>query len=183
MHKLVAIVGMPGAGKSTATATFEAMRFKKIRFGAVTMEEMQRKELEINEENEAITREALRAEHGMNAYAKLNEPKIKELIKHADVVIDGLYSWQEYLYLKAKFPRLVLLAIYASPHTRYRRLAHREERPLTREESASRDFSEIQNLHKTETIAMADYTVINERTRESLWQEIYFLIKKLEKGI
>ncbi|MBI4439044.1 AAA family ATPase [Candidatus Woesearchaeota archaeon] len=164
MHGLIAIVGMPGAGKSTATEVFEKEGYRKIRFGAVTMDELERRGLDINEENESVVRETLRVEHGMDAYAKLNEPKIRDTLSSSDVVIDGLYSWQEYTYLKPKFPGLVLLAIYASPATRYRRLAFRGERRLSEEQARSRDIAEIENIDKASPIAMADYAIVNEGT-------------------
>ncbi|MBI3033932.1 AAA family ATPase [Candidatus Woesearchaeota archaeon] len=179
MHNIIAIVGMPGAGKSTAAESFVREGWAKVRFGDVTMDELKSRDIPVCEENESVIRETLRLELGMDAYAKLNEPKIANALKRSDVVIDGLYSWQEYLYLKPKFQGLVLLAVYASPETRYRRLAQREERPLTRDESVSRDYSEIENLHKTETIAMAGFTVINEGSKESLRQVLSLLIRRL----
>ncbi len=180
MNKIIAIVGMPGAGKSTATETFEQRGFFKIRFGEVTMDEMKKKGMQVNEENESIVRETLRIEHGMDAYAKLNEPKIRQAMADGDVVIDGLYSWQEYLYLKPKFRNLLLVAVYASPKTRYKRLGERKERPLTEEEAVKRDYSEIENLHKTEPIAMADFTVQNEGTKDDLRNNVNVLIKRLK---
>ena len=179
MHKLVAIVGMAGAGKSTATEIFIKAGYRKIRFGDVTMEELGRRELPVNEENESVIRETLRIELGMDAYAKLNEPKIREVIKNSSVVIDGLYSWQEYEYLKPIFPDMKLLAIYASPKTRYKRLATRAVRPLTEEEAISRDNAELDNLRKAEPIAMADFTIMNESGVEEFKGKVESVIRRL----
>ena len=55
-----------------------------------------------------------------------------------------------------------MVAVWASPETRYFRLAGREKRRLTLEEAASRDRAEIENVNKGGPIAMADFTVINE---------------------
>ncbi|MBI2133795.1 AAA family ATPase [Candidatus Woesearchaeota archaeon] len=179
MKKIIAIVGMPGAGKSTATAFFEEAGFRKIRFGDVTMEEIAERGLAVNEENESMVRETLRLELGMDAYAKLNEPKIKAI--HGDVVIDGLYSWQEYEYLKLRFPGLRLLSIITSPKTRYLRLAVREVRPLTKEEAEARDYAELENLRKAEPIVMADYSIINEGSMEEFKKCVENLIRLLAK--
>ena len=178
MNKLIAVVGMAGAGKTTASDIFTGLGYTKIRFGQATMDEITRRGLEVNEENESFIRETLRIEHGMDAYAKLNEPKIREAIKRQSVVIDGLYSWQEYLYLKPKFPELKLVAIHSSPTTRYKRLSGRKERPLTFEEAQSRDYSELENIHKSEPIAMADFTIVNEGTVDELKMKINELGKK-----
>ncbi len=98
--KVVSIVGMTGAGKSEVSRIFEESGFIRIRFGDVTDEEVKKRGLELNEENERHVRELLRKEHGMSAYAKLNLPRIDSALKRSDVVIDGLYSWEEYTFLK-----------------------------------------------------------------------------------
>ena len=92
--KVVSIVGMTGAGKSEVSKVFEENGSVRIRFGDVTDEEIKKRGLELNEENERYIRELLRKEHGMEAYAKLNLPRIDSAVKHSDVIIDGLYSWE-----------------------------------------------------------------------------------------
>ena len=98
--KVVSIVGMAGAGKSEVSRVFEENGFTRIRFGDVTDEEVKKRGLELNEENERHIRELLRKQHGMAAYAELNLPKINLARKQSDVVIDGLYSWEEYTFLE-----------------------------------------------------------------------------------
>jgi dephospho-CoA kinase len=170
--KVVAIVGMAGAGKSEVARVFEDHGFKKVRFGDITDEELKNRGLETNEENERYIRQQLRKEHGMAAYAKLNLPKIDSSLKSSDVVVDGLYSWEEYILLKERYgEKLSVLAVWASPATRYKRLAHRAERPLTLEEAANRDKSEIENSNKGGPIAMADFTILNEASLEELEKE------------
>ena len=78
--KVVAIVGMPGAGKSEVARLFQKKGFTRIRFGDVTDEEIRRRGLELNEENERHIRELLRQEHGMSAYAQLNQARIDTTI-------------------------------------------------------------------------------------------------------
>jgi dephospho-CoA kinase len=161
--KVVSIVGMTGSGKSEVAAEFERNGFTRIRFGDITDEEVGKRGLPLNEENERAVRESLRREHGMAAYAVLNKPKIDTALKTSDVVIDGLYSWEEYLYLKETYGKAFLvIAVWASPEVRYSRLAGREKRGLTREEAASRDKAEIENVNKGGPIAMADITILNE---------------------
>jgi dephospho-CoA kinase len=169
---VVAIVGMAGAGKSEVARVFEDHGFKKVRFGDITDEELKNRGLETNEENERYIRQQLRKEHGMAAYAKLNLPRINSSLKSSDVVVDGLYSWEEYILLKERYgEKLSVLAVWASPATRYKRLAHRAERPLTLEEAANRDKSEIENSNKGGPIAMADFTILNEASLEELEKE------------
>ncbi|MDD5039090.1 MAG: AAA family ATPase [Dehalococcoidales bacterium] len=98
--KVVSIVGMAGAGKSEVARLFEQSGFNRIRFGDVTEKEIKKRGLPLNEKNERYIRELLRKEQGMAAYAKLNLPAIDSALNTGDVVIDGLYSWEEYLFFK-----------------------------------------------------------------------------------
>ena len=170
--KVVAIVGMTGAGKSEAARVFEEHGFKRVRFGDITDEELNNRGLEPDEENERSIREELRLKHGMAAYAKLSLPKIDNSLKSSDVVVDGLYSWEEYTLLKERYgERLNVLAVWSSPATRHARLARRANRPLMPKEAAGRDRSEIENINKGGPIAMADFTVLNENSLEKLRRE------------
>jgi len=170
--RVVSIVGMAGSGKSEVARVFEKSGFARVRFGDITDEEVRRRGLELNEENERLVRQQLRVEHGMAAYAKLSLPKIDRLLEAGNAVVDGLYSWEEYILMKDCYGgQLVVVAVWASPETRHRRLAKRPVRPLTLEEAASRDIAEIQNLNKGGPIAVADFTIINESSLEALEKE------------
>ncbi|MFH0875406.1 MAG: AAA family ATPase [archaeon] len=166
MGAIVAVVGMTGSGKSVVTDFFIAKGYFRVYFGGITMDVLKERNLEVNEANERKVRESLREEYGMAAYAKLNVLKIIEFSKKGNVVLDGLYSWEEYLVLKSEFPKMVVISVYASPKTRYERLAKRYIRPLSNEQAKSRDHSEIENLHKAGPIAIADYTLVNESSIE-----------------
>jgi len=169
---VVSIVGMAGSGKSEVARVFERNGFKRIRFGDITDEEIKKRGLELNEENERNVRQQLRKEHGMAAYAKLNLPKIDAMLKSSDVVVDGLYSWEEYTLLKSRYgDDFHVVAIWTSPEMRYNRLSKRKVRPLTKEEAKSRDVAELENTNKGGPIAMADFTIINETSLEDLTRE------------
>ena len=119
MNKIIAIVGMCGSGKSVACTYLEEKGYKKVYFGGVTMDVLKEKNLEVNPENEKMIRENLRKEYGMSAYAKILLPKIEELSKEYNVVLDGLYSWDELKVLKEKFNDMVVLAIVNNKKLRY----------------------------------------------------------------
>jgi dephospho-CoA kinase len=178
---LVAIVGMTGAGKSEVARVFEEHGFKKVRFGDITDEELNNRGLEPNEENERSIREDLRKRYGMAAYAKLSLPRIDGSLKSSNVVVDGLYSWEEYTLLKERYgERLKVLAVWSSPATRHARLAHRAKRALTLKEAASRDRSEIENINKGGPIAMADFAILNENSVEKLKRETERVLSALK---
>jgi dephospho-CoA kinase len=180
MMKVISIVGMAGSGKSEVARVFEKSGFKKIRFGDITDEEIRKRGLELNEENERHVRQQLRKEHGMAVYAKLNQPKIDVLLKSSDVVVDGLYSWEEYTLFKSCYGNdFRVVAVWASPRVRYGRLSKRKIRPLTVEEAMSRDIAELKSTNKGGPIAMADFTIINESSLEDLGRETKKVISAL----
>ena len=179
--KVVAIVGMAGAGKSEVAKVFEEHGFKKVRFGDITDEELKKRALQPSEGNERYIRQQLRKEYGMAAYAQLNLPRIDSALRSSNVVVDGLYSWEEYTLMKERYGEsFIVLAVWASPGTRYARLARRAHRPLTLGEAASRDKSEIENVNKGGPIAMADFTILNEASLEDLQRETKRLLSALK---
>jgi len=179
--KVVAIVGMVGAGKSEVARVFEKSGFNKVRFGDITEEEIRNRGLELNEENERHIREELRKEHGMSAYAKLNLPRIDASLKSSNVVVDGLYSWEEYTLLKDRYgARLSTVAVWSSQATRHARLRNRAKRPLTFEEAANRDKAEIENINKGGPIAMADFAIVNEASLKELERETERVLSALK---
>ena len=171
--KVVSIVGMTGAGKSEVARLFEKNGFIKIRFGDITDEEVKRRGLEL--------KELLRQEYGMAAYAILNLSSIDLARKQSDVVIDGLYSWEEYTFLKTYYGEdFYVFAVWAPPRTRYARLTSRANRSLTLEEAASRDKAEIENTNKGGPIAIADFTIINESSLQDMEKEVRKVISRLK---
>jgi dephospho-CoA kinase len=179
--KVVSVVGMTGAGKSEVAKVFEQNGFTRVRFGDLTDEEMKRRGLKPGEASERQVREQLRREHGAAVYAELNQPRIEHALKSSDVVIDGLYSWEEYNCLKSCYlDDFYLVAVWSSPKTRYARLTSRSTRRLTKEEAAGRDRSEIENIAKGGPIAMADFTIINESSLEELKKEAAGIVSALK---
>ena len=159
---------------------FEKRGFTIVRFGDVTDQEVEKRGLELNEENERQVRELLRREQGMAAYARLNLPRIDTALQNSNVVIDGLYSWEEYIFLKDYYgENLCLVAVWASPATRHARLTGRSHRRLTLEEAANRDRAEIENLSKGGPIAIADFTITNDSSLRNLTEQTERIISEI----
>ncbi len=160
---MVALVGMPGSGKSEAAAMFSSRGYAIVRFGDITEEEIRARGLAQNPSNERLVRQDLRAKYGMAAYAVRSAPRIDAALKAGPVVADGMYSWEEYLELKKRYgDSLITVALWAPPRLRYQRLAARKVRPLTGDEARLRDRAEIEELNKGGPIAMADHAILND---------------------
>jgi len=193
MNRIICLVGMCGAGKTVVGNILKEKGFEYVRFGDLTDDVLFGRRLEVaekmnlavpterNESSERLVREGLRKIYGMDAYAQLNVPNFDEALKKGDLVADGLYSWEEYKFLKDYYKgRMMVLGVLTSPAVRYKRLGSREVRALTKEESKSRDFAEIENVNKGGPIAMADYYVINNFSHEFLQKEVENFLRWLK---
>lgn len=166
---------MPGAGKSTCVDHLKEKGLPSVYFGGITLDEMKKRGLDVNPENEKMVREDIRKQEGMGAYAVRMAPKVKELFGQDNqyVVADGLYSWSEYKIFKEEFgDSAVIIAIAAARNERHSRLANRPERPMTDEEVTKREYAEIENIEKGGPIANADYTIVNDGTPEELIEQL-----------
>ena len=182
MGKIMAIVGMCGSGKSVACEFLEKKGFEKVYFGGVTLEKLKEEGLEVTPENEKYMREKLRNELGMGAYAIVLLQKIKELSNKSNVVLDGLYSWDELKILQEEFKeRLTTIALIVDKKLRYERLSIRPVRPFTKEKANERDISEIENIAKAGPIAYADYYIDNNKTINDLETRLAEILKEIEK--
>lgn len=180
MNKIIAIVGMCGSGKSVACDLLEKRGYKKVYFGGVTLSKLKEANLEDTPDNEKYMREKLRKELGMGAYAIVLLPQIEELAKTNNVVLDGLYSWDELKILKEKFDaQLNTIAIIVDKATRYARLGEREIRALTKDEATKRDISEIENIAKAGPIAYADYYIDNNKNIEEFKERLDEILEKI----
>ena len=179
MNKIIAIVGMCGSGKTVATELFEQAGYKKVYFGAITMDELKKRNLPINEQNERLIREEFRSTGDKAIYARLNLPKIEEYYKQGNVVVESMYSWSEYKLLKEHFgDAFEVLAVVTDAGLRRERLAVREFRPMSYEDSKSRDYAEIENIEKAGPIGIADYYFTNNSTPEEFKQKLIDFIEK-----
>lgn len=179
--RILAIVGMPGSGKSVVASYLKNRGFPIIRFGEIIIREVERRNLPITSHNEQIVREEIRRQHGMDVCALMSLPLIKsKLLNHPLVIIDGLYSFSEYQTLKKEFgEELLVLAIFTPRAIRYSRLTLRQERPLTLQEAERRDYMEIEKIEKGGPIAMADLTIVNDGSQYQLHKNVEEVLASL----
>jgi len=183
-HVALAVVGMSGAGKSAISEYLRSKGWEYVRFGQVTIDEVERQGMPVNEKSERKIREELRERGGMAIYAKHLWPRIQAALRGGPVVIDGLYSWSEYLFLKKRLKtKLIVVAVVTARGTRYKRLATRSIRPLSQKEAERRDIGEIEKLEKAGPIAMADFTIVNEGSRKQLKAKLESLLNLVQPDV
>ena len=173
--KIIALVGLAGSGKSSAVEYLTEKGFPKIYFGGVIYKAMNEAGIEKTWDNQQKFREEIRRREGKDFVIKRVIKNIHDLINAGQnkIVLDGLYTWSEYKFLKHEFPgQVVVIAIVTPKYLRYQRMAKRIERPMQPHEVDQRDWSEIENLEKGGPIAIADYFIINDGSLEQLHQKI-----------
>ena len=183
---LIALVGMPGSGKGTCTDHLsQKYKLPLIHFGHMMYEEVQRRGLD-NVKDEKFVREDMRAKEGPAVIAKMVAQKAEGYITqgaHA-IILDGLYSWSEYKYLRGKFgDGLIVVAVTAPRQTRYERVLARTDghrKYTSAAQVETREIEEIENLEKGGPIAFADYTLVNDKEgREHLLEQIDKLAERI----
>jgi dephospho-CoA kinase len=179
--RALALVGMPGAGKSLCAKHLEARGFFQYRFGGIVVDEVARRGLPLTPENERLVREEFRRDEGMDAIARRALPLLQAALgTHNSIIIDGLYSFSEYKTLRpALGTELIVVALVCDRARRYARLAARAERPLTGAEAEARDYREIEFLEKGGPIALADYTLVNNGEPDELLAALDALIARI----
>lgn len=181
--KIVAFVGLAGAGKSSAVEYITEKGFPKIYFGGIIYQAMAEAGIEVTPESQQVFREEIRAREGKDFVVKRAVQQVNDLIEAGQkrILLDGLYTWTEYRILKHEFPgELSVIAIVTPRRLRHRRLAVRPERPFTAQEATQRDWSEIENLEKGGPIAIADHFVINDGDLDALHEKIDTVLEDIE---
>ena len=181
--KIIAFVGLSGAGKSEATDYISEKGYPKVYFGGIIYKAMEEAGIEITPESQQKFREEIREKEGKDFVVKRAIVQTHDLINSGQnhIILDGLYSWTEYRILKREFPgEMIVVAVVAPKKLRHRRLVTRPERPFTQEEADKRDWSEIENLEKGGPIAIADHYIMNDGDLENLHGQIDKILEEIE---
>ena len=182
MSKIIAVLGMPGSGKSEAiNYLMEKYHWPKVYFGDVTFDEMKRRGLERTQANERLVREDLRNLHGDDYYGREVAKKVETMLDQPFILLESFYSAPEYRVFKERFgDDFLMVAIHARPSLRYERLTHRPDRPLvTRQESEERDWAQLNRLTQGTPIALADYMIVNEGAREEFYTKLDAVVSEI----
>ncbi len=170
---IIAIVGLPGSGKTDAATFLKSKDLTVISFGKTVIDYINQKNLPHSEQVHKKVREELRIQYGKEAMAVLNIAKIREALKNNPIiVVEGMRSWEEYLYLKKEFPivNLVIVCIYSEKALRYKRISKRNDR--SEHYGEERDINEIIGINMGPTIAYADYMIKNNYSREEFHDKL-----------
>lgn len=178
---VIGLVGMPGAGKSLVVEAAERRGYAVVVMGDVVREETRNRGLELNPKNMGQVMLELRKIGGNGVIAEKCVPKIEQA-EGAKIVIDGLRSLHEAEVFKAHFPKFTLIAVHASPETRFKRLNNRgrSDDPADWEVFRERDLREL-SVGLGNAIAMAEYIIVNENSIKETNAKVEDVLRRVEE--
>lgn len=179
--RLMLITGMAGSGKTTLARYAEEHGFKVINMGDYIRELAMEEHLEPTTRNLGLLAREIRRERGGDAVARRCIERLREE-STARVAVDGVRSLEEVEAFREAFGEVALVAVHASPRTRFNRL---RERGRSDDHGDWRTFSERDKLELGiglgSAIAMADYMIVNEGSLEDLKRAFERLMEGLEE--
>lgn len=173
--KAISFTGLPGSGKSEAVKVAEDMGIKVVRMGDEVRNEARRRGLELTDENLGKIADEMRKKEGMDIWARKCLPDIGNDM----VVIDGIRNMEEVELFRQHINKFILVAIHASPRTRYERMMKRgrEDDTFSEEKLRERDERELR-WGIGNVVAMADIVIVNEGSLEEFKEKIKKILEE-----
>jgi dephospho-CoA kinase len=179
--RVIGTVGMPGSGKSVISQILqEKLNSFYVVMGDIIREEVMKEGLEPIPENVRKIMLTIRKKEGNDIVAKRCIEKLKEIeIEYEWAIIEGLRGLEELTTFR-KHLDFLLVAVHASPSTRFHRLKQRgrSDDPKNREMFDKRDQTEL-NVGIGSVIALADHILVNEGSKEDLGSKIDQLLESV----
>ena len=177
---VIGVAGMPGSGKSVIVEAARQNGYSVIVMGDIIREETQKKGLALNPENIGKVMLELREKSGSTTIAEKCIPKIEQNTNER-VIVDGIRSLAEADTFARHFPKFTLVAVHASPQTRFKRLNIRGRSDDTDkwETFHERDVREL-SVGIGNAIAMAEYMLINDGHKGAVDARAAKLLQEVE---
>jgi predicted RNA binding protein with dsRBD fold (UPF0201 family)/dephospho-CoA kinase len=183
--RVIAFVGLPLSGKTTASKVAEEMGIPVVCMGDVVREEARRRNLPLTDEVLGKIANELREKEGMDAIAKRCIPLIREKGKDVGVVVvDGIRGIAEVEAFKRAFDDFILIAVEAPLEVRFQRALKRKRSDDVKsiEELKERDRRELSwNLAKA--LEIADFTIENTSSLDEFREKVRDLLEQLAKKV
>jgi dephospho-CoA kinase len=178
---VVGLAGMPGSGKSVVVDTAREIGYDIVVMGDVIRQETAKRGLELTPQNVGKVMLQLRQEEGNAVIAQRCVPKI-EAQASGKVLVDGLRSLYEADTFKEYFAKFSLVAVHASPETRFNRLSNRRrsDDPAEWKVFRERDMREL-SVGLGNVIAMAEQMVVNDDSFEQVKAKAKESLRRIEE--
>lgn len=177
---VIGLAGMPGSGKSIVVDVAHEMGYAIVVMGDVIRQETLKRGLELSPQNVGSVMLELRKESGNYVIAQKCVPKIEEQ-SSPKVLVDGLRSLFEVDIFKEHFTKFSLVAVHASPQTRFSRLSNRRrsDDPAEWKVFHERDMREL-GVGLGNVIAMAEHVIVNDNSFEHVKAKVKESLERIE---
>ena len=178
---VIGLAGMPGSGKSVVVDTARELGYDIVVMGDVVRQETLARGLELTPQNVGKVMLELRQEKGNYVIAQKCIPKIEEQ-PSPKVLVDGLRSLYEADIFKEHFAKFTLVAVHASPETRFNRLSNRRrsDDPAEWQVFHERDMREL-SVGLGNVIAMAEQMIVNDNSFEHVKAKVKESLMRIEE--
>ena len=176
--KLILTTGMPGAGKEEFLLAASDSGIPFLRMGDIVREFHAKRSEEDRDLSVGQLANLDRQRYGFDIWAKRAMEKM-----YGDIfMIDGCRSMDEVRAYRNISDDVNIVGIFASPATRYDRLVKRgrDDAPKNIEEFQARDTREL-SWGLGETMALADYMIINESSLEDFKRDVKKLMEDFRR--
>ena len=178
---VIGLAGMPGSGKSIVVDVAREMGYDIVVMGDVIRQETLNRGLELTPQNVGKVMLELRQEGGNYVIAQKCIPKIEKQAS-SKVLVDGLRSLFEADIFKEHFAKFNLVAVHASPQTRFTRLStrRRSDDPTEWKVFQERDMREL-GVGLGNVIAMAEQVIVNDNSFEHVRAKVKVSLERIEE--
>ena len=169
---IIGICGTPGAGKDEVAGYFEKLGFSLHECSDIIRNECKKRGIPITLENMTKISNELRRDNGSDIFVRVIIERIKA-INEKNAVVVGIRNVAEVESLR-DYGNFSLVAVDADIHLRYERIQDRgrEDDNISFEEFEKINNEQMQGDENHQQIGkvmkMADYTIINDESVESL---------------
>jgi len=173
---------MPGSGKSIIAKAATDLKLPVVNMGDVVREETLKRYGVIKPDLMRKVSTDLRREFGNRIIAIRTLEKIKD-IDDPIIVVDGVRSLEEIDVFKSH-GNVVIIAIHASPKTRFERIRRRGRPgdPDNWDDFWRRDLVEL-SFGIGYVIALADYMIVNEGSIEEAYKRAREILERLKQDV
>jgi dephospho-CoA kinase len=174
---IICVTGMPGSGKSEVAEILRSMGYKTYELGDIVREEMRKRGMESNPENERTFSIYLRRKYGKSITTRRTIAKIRKE-KKDKIAIIGFRSKMELNYVKKRFDAITI-AIVAPERARFERTKKRKRiaDPQTMSEFLSIRDKKEERFGIIGAIKNADYVISNTGTIADLEKSVQMVLK------
>ncbi|MFO8110225.1 MAG: AAA family ATPase [Thermoplasmata archaeon] len=174
---IILVTGMPGCGKEEFIKVARDQGYDVVRMGDVVRDWAKKEGVKMNDKGVGGFAHSERERHHYGIWAE----RTLEHISKKDTVIDGVRGDREVeIFQKELGEDLVIVAVEASPETRFERLMERgrEDAPRERREFMERDERELR-WGLGEAIDMADVSIENEGTLKEFRKKVEKVLSRI----